>query len=147
MRPASPFLRNGIAVASDGPTARSGSAEQLRVWRSPVCEKRSAERAGRSGAWEGTCGVSRMCPDKPPSCYASHPTRRKQSRMHDRHVCLIDRRLADISTAPNDLGGGGIAKRCGRPERMHSRRRLDGSAETTALFFDCRRKDSALAAR
>ena len=67
--------------------------------------------------------------------------------MHDRHVCLIDRRLADISAAPNDLGGGGIAKRCHRPPRKHLEGASTASPKTTSLFFDCRRKDSVLAAR
>ena len=49
--------------------ARSEAPSSLRVWRSPGCEKRSAERPGRSGPWEDTCGASRMCPDKAPSCY------------------------------------------------------------------------------
>jgi hypothetical protein len=56
--------------------ARRGRAERPFVRHSPDCEKRSAERPG-GRAWEGTCGVSRTCPDKAPSCYSWPPTRRK----------------------------------------------------------------------
>ena len=64
---------SGFRLHSDIPparsAARSGSAEQYVVWRSLVCEKRSAEWAWRSGSWQGMGGVSRPCPDKAPSCY------------------------------------------------------------------------------
>src|SRR5205807_1564936 len=70
LSPIAAFLRNGTA-ASGIRDARSGSAEHPAFWRSLTCEKRSAEWAGRSGAWEDTCGGGRMCPDKPPSCYLS----------------------------------------------------------------------------
>ena len=49
-------------------------------------EKRSAERAGRSGAWEGTCGGSRMCPDKPPSCYPTPTLRESRPERFDCHA-------------------------------------------------------------
>jgi len=78
--PAAPFLANGIDGVSGLAAGGSDGAEQLRfrLWGRIAREKRSAERAGRRGAWEGTCGVSRMCPDKPPSCYPPPPTIRWQ---------------------------------------------------------------------
>src|SRR4029079_11268816 len=69
------------------PGARSECAEHLRFSRSLAREKRSAERAGRSGAWEGTCGVSRMCPDKPPSCYPTPTLGESGFERLDVHPC------------------------------------------------------------
>jgi hypothetical protein len=67
--------------------------------------------------------------------------------MHDRHVCLIDRTLADISTAPNDLGGGRHREAMRPRPRKHLEGASKGSPKTTALFSDRRWKDSASGAR
>ena len=42
---------------------------RVTVLRSPVGQKAKRRVPGRSRPWKGTCGGSRMCPDKAPSCY------------------------------------------------------------------------------
>jgi hypothetical protein len=101
VRLARPFLRNGTRVLVRW-DARSDSAEQPRVWRSLDCEKRSAERPGRSGPWEDTCGASRMCPYKAPSCYPISDTCSVAVEDTRFHVAVVADAESSVARAGND---------------------------------------------
>ena len=86
------------------------------IRRSLAREKRSAERAGRRGPWEGTCGVSRMCPDKAPSCYPS-PTLGESSRESTRHDGVVEREARSVAEAKRGNVSRDAADRMARRQR------------------------------